>query len=63
LCLRAEIIQGIFTKCIGAAGGRAARRKVIGIILFNQIIGLTKLRAKGIVRGSVFCLEFDKVKL
>jgi hypothetical protein len=41
---------------------RAPRRKVVGIMLFNQIFGLTKPRAKGIVRGSVFFLETDKVE-
>jgi hypothetical protein len=41
----------------------APHREVAGIILFNQIFGLTKPRANGIVPGSVFFLETDKVEL
>jgi hypothetical protein len=31
-------------------------------MLFNQIFGLTNPDAKGIVRGSVFCVEINKVQ-
>jgi hypothetical protein len=40
----------------------AACHEVGGIMLFNQIFGLTNPGAKGIVRGSLFVLESDKVQ-
>jgi hypothetical protein len=41
---------------------RAAYGEVGGIMLFNQIFGLTNPCAKGIVRGSLFGTELKKVQ-
>jgi hypothetical protein len=38
-------------------------QEVGGIMLFNQIIGLTNPGAKGIVGGSVLLLGINKVSL
>lgn len=40
----------------------AERFEVGGIMLFNQIIGLTNQHAKGIVQGYPFFLEINKVQ-